>query len=47
MVFDGCSVTFSPLVESVGGIVCGSVVLLVVTTPSTVALLFAVVWSDI
>ena len=44
VVCDGRSVTFSPLVEPVDGIVCGSVGLLVVTTPSAVALLFAVVW---
>ena len=52
MVFDGRSVTFSALVESVCCdsvvlVVCGSVGILVVTTPSTVVLLFVVVWSDI
>ena len=47
MLFDGRSVTCSPLVEPVCGIVCGSVGLWVVTAPSSVALLFAEVWSDI
>ena len=45
MVFDGRSVTSSPLVEPVCGVVCGSVGLWVVTTPTAGVLVFAVVRS--